>query len=245
MGSINLHSPDRLNRIALVAVELIDPVTLLLVSQGIKVKAEGLIGSPIVNFSGRFAWFAEEDHWPTRFLIDPGWQPYETEVVSAPLPPANPGEPKPDENRLMRILLRPTSAYPFTDGVTVVRGQLRTTAAADAEAISGAEVWIRWLNHPSNSGEVWVDTQPKAVTNKNGEFVALLRLPNGARPYERDGNRVISTKLKVRIAVAHNSLVCEMADPQTEWKIYELPEGSPYDWPIALAWSVLTPVNNF
>jgi hypothetical protein len=236
---------DKLNRVALVAIELIDPVTLLLVSEGIEIKAEGLTAKPIINLSGRFVWFVEGDHWPIQFSINPGHLPYESDVVLAPAKPPKPGEPKPDEIRLLRITLRPTSVYPFSDGITVVRGQLRRTEDREPEAISGAEVWIRWLNFPiGGNSEEWVNASTKARTNKFGEFLALLRLPNNARPYEKEGSRMKNTKLKIRIAVSLDALVCEMADPQTTWKIYELPEGRPYDLPTVLAWSALTPVND-
>ena len=44
MAALNLASPDELNRVALVAVELFDPVSLSLVYQGISAATEGLAG---------------------------------------------------------------------------------------------------------------------------------------------------------------------------------------------------------
>ena len=76
MAANALTSPDRLSRSALVAVELIDPVTLALVRHGLVVIAEGLLKTPIVNWSGRFVWQAEGDNWPTKFRIYPGREPY-------------------------------------------------------------------------------------------------------------------------------------------------------------------------
>ena len=239
MTALTLLSPDRLNRVVLLAVELVDPVTLTLITQGIKVSAEGLTCAPIISLSSRFAWLAEGDHWPTRFLIDPGRQPYEREVVMAPTRP-----PMPGETRVTRITLRPTVAYPFTEGVTVVRGQLYETADRESTTVADAEVWIRWLNFPTDGArEQWIDAPIRARTNQSGEFVALLRLPTSATPYEKDGSRVKNSNLKARIAVARDGLVCEMADRLTIWKIYELPEGRLYDLPEALAYSALTPVN--
>lgn len=238
-------SPDRLNRVAVIAVELLDPVTLSLVSKDIKVEAEGLTGTPVINLSGRFVWFSEGERWPTRFFINPGHLPFEKDIASAPEKPLTPGEPKPSEDRLVRITLRPTTAYPFTEGVIAVRGQLRWTKNKDSLPVTDADVWIRWLNFPiTGNSEEWVNAPLRARTNQFGEFVALLRLPADATPFEKDGNRVKNANLKIRIAVAHGSLICELADPITKWKIYELPEGLPYDLPEALAMSELIPVNN-
>jgi hypothetical protein len=245
MAVLTLISPDRLSRVALLAVELVDPVTLARVSQGITVIAEGLANLPIISLSSRFAWFAEGDQWPTRFSIDPGRLPYEREEIVAPARPPKPDDPKPEETRVFRIILRPTVAYPFTEGVTVVRGQLQETADKKSAMVKDAEIWIRWLSFSTDgTKEQWLDAPIRARTNQSGEFAALLRLPTNATPYEKDGNRVKNSNLKARIAVARDGLVCEMADQLTIWKIYELPEGRLYDLPEALAYSALTPVNN-
>ena len=240
MTALALVSPDKLNRRALVAVELIDPVTLSTVTKGISVTAEGLTGAPVMTWSGRFAWFAEGDVWPSRFVIDPGSQPYEWEVIGAPARPPYPDQPKRGEIRLARITLRPTAAYPFIEGITVVRGRLRETEARDdAAPIEGAEIWIRWLNAPPpGRTTLWVDAPIRARTNRAGEFAAILRLPVPASPEKEEG----TGRLKTRIAVSWNGQIREWADSATKWKIYGLPEGHLFDLPEALAWSAFTQV---
>lgn len=239
MTTLTLISLDHLNRQALVAVELIDPVTLLTVTRGISITAEGLTGLPVMTWSGRFAWYTEGEDWPARFFIEPGAQPYDRQIVDAPARPPQPSQPKPGEVRLARVTLRPTAAYPFTDGITVARGMLREGSAPDAAPVEGAEVWIRWLKAPTSGRTAqWVDASARARTNSAGEFAAILRLPVPAWP-----EREMSTgPLMARIAVSRNGQACEQANEVTEWKIYRLPEGHLYNLPEALAWSALSPV---
>jgi len=231
MAALNLASPDKLNRVALVAVELFDPVSLSLVWQGASVTAKGLAGRPIIGLSGRFAWLAErpgrpeDDRWPSAFVFDPGHLPYESEIRPAPARPADLRNPGPGESRIVRITLRPTAAYPFTDGVTVVRGCLRETDDRTSAVIAGAEVWLRWSSEPAG---VPKDAAVKAKTNAAGDFAAFLRLPTDARP-KKDKD-----KLEVRVMVSRGG--------QNREKAYSLPEGRLYDLPEALAWSALTTV---
>ncbi len=239
MTAMTLISPDLYQRQALVAIELMDPVTLTTVSKGMMVKAVGLNGSPIKTWSGRFAWYAEGDAWPTKFLIDPGGQPYELEMVDAPTRPPQPNVPKLGEVRIVRVMLRPTTAYPFGEGVTVVRGKLCETEALDSNPVEGAEIWIRWLNAPPPGVTTeWVDAPIKARTNKVGEFVAILRLPVSASPEKEVGE----DRLKTRIAISRNDQVREQFESVANWKIYMLPEGRLFDLTDMLAWNKLIPV---
>lgn len=225
MSSIALVSPENIIRTALVAVELLDPVTLSLIHSGVRVTAQGLTGSPIISWSGRFVWLAEDDAWPVTFTVEPGGEPYESEIQPAPTRPPN-LLVAPAESRLARITLRPTATYPFTDGVTSVRGQLRETEDPASAGISGADVWIRWAND-APAGPPWVDALVRAQTNQAGEFAAFLRLPPKARPTVENGNLV------VRIAVSRAGQVREKEE--------QLPDGRSYDLPDALAWNKLTP----
>jgi hypothetical protein len=52
------------SREAMLAVELLDAVTLERVTQGVEVTATGLTGKPIVNYGGLFVWLKEDT---TRF----------------------------------------------------------------------------------------------------------------------------------------------------------------------------------
>jgi hypothetical protein len=220
-------SPDRLNRVILVAVELVDPVTLSRAVPGVSVSAQGLAGRPIVNLSGRFVWLAEGEAWPTTFTIDPGNQPYEREnAYPAPPRPADLLNASSGE-RLARITLRPTAAYPFSDGVTAVRGSLRETPGPKSAAVADAEVWIRWADD-APTGPVWLDAPVRTRTNRAGDFAAFLRLPSKARPAVENG------KLRLRIAVSRAG--------QIRQKAARVPDGRVYDLPDTLAWSALRAV---
>jgi len=219
-----LMSPDRFTRSALVAVELLDPVTLAVVYNGIQIQASGLSGGPVINRSGRFVWLAEGNAWPASFAVDVGDLPYENETQPAPPRPLN-LQTAPEDARLARIVLRPSPAYPFEFGVTSVRGRLRETADPAAAPIVGAEVWIRWAND-APAGPPFVDAPVRALTNAVGDFAAFLKLPAGARPTLENGNLV------VRLAVSRAGVTRERED--------RLPDGRSHDLPGALAWSELT-----
>lgn len=225
MAAIVSDSLESFRRTVLVAVELVDPVTLTLVHRGISVTAQGLAGKPIISWSGRFVWLSEDSAWPTTFTVNPSGESYESEVQPAPPRPANLITLSVDA-RLTRITLRPTATYPFADGVTSVRGMLRETADPTSAGISGALVWIRWAND-APGGPPWVDAAVRAKTNQAGEFAAFLRLPAKARP------TVENEKLVVRIAVSRAGEVREKEE--------RLPDGRSYDLPDALVWSHLTP----
>src|ERR1043165_4088706 len=74
-------------REAMLAVELLDAVTLARVQQGVEVTAKGLTGKPIVNHGGLFVWLKED---PTNFeklLVEPGSRPLARGEI--PAPPGN------------------------------------------------------------------------------------------------------------------------------------------------------------
>lgn len=222
MAENGLMSPDRFTRTALVAVELVDPVTLTVVYTGVQVSALGLSGGPVLSWSGRFVWLAEGDAWPASFAVDPGGLPYESETRPSPPRPAD-LQAAPAAERLARIVLRPSPAYPFEAGVTSVRGRLRETADPDAAPVAGAEVWIRWAND-APAGPPLVDAPVRALTNAAGEFAAFLRLPAGARPKVENGSLV------VRLAVSRGGVTRETTEER-------LPDGRGRDLSGALAWS--------
>ena len=59
-------------REAMLAVELLDPVTLERVSHGVKVTAVGLTSTPIVNFGGLFVWLKQPTTNFQKLIIEPG-----------------------------------------------------------------------------------------------------------------------------------------------------------------------------
>jgi len=182
-----IAAPDVLDRRVLFAVELLDPITQAPVWRGITVTAAGMQRKPIVNRSGRLVWLVEKDAWPGEIVVDPGATPYARHTQPGPARPADILKAKPDE-RLARIVLRPTAAYPFDTGATVVRGTLKERDDDETSpAVPSAIVQLAWHDtlagtwHPAPPlpGEVWPET------GSNGEFAALLQL-HAPAPHDPD-----------------------------------------------------------
>jgi hypothetical protein len=162
-------SPDKPNRKVLVALELFDPLSQTLVSDGVIVTATGL-GLPIVSYSGRFVWLGKADAWPKEISVQPVGLPFENAVVQ-PKPPSLPNA-TPDQ-RLVRIVLRPTAAADFSD-VTAIRGGLFESLTAGAAPVAGATAQLAWFDMSTNA---WVPSpEQSGTTSAKGEFAAFLRL---------------------------------------------------------------------
>lgn len=193
-----LYLPDAelaYERRVLFAVELLDPVSLALVTRKVTVAAPPLVRRPLLGFSGRFVWLHEGDAWPDRLVVDPGELPYEREERASPPPPADPERPL-DAELLARVVLRPTRAYPFPDGVTVVRGRIDEAGVTPPQRVTDAEVWLQWFD--SDSGDWSVDAQSTFVrTRDKGEFAAFLRLAPSAKP-QLDGAGQMKVRLRAR-----------------------------------------------
>jgi len=178
-----LYLPDAENpyqRDVLFAVELLDPVSLTLVSRNVTVAAPPLARRPRLSFGGRFVWLREGNAWPDKVIVDPGELPYEREEQGRPPLPADPEHPL-EVELLARVVLRPTRAYPFPDGVTVVRGRFDESAAAPPQRITDAEVWLQWFD--SDTGDWSGDAASTFTrTGDSGEFAAFLRLAPSAKP---------------------------------------------------------------
>jgi hypothetical protein len=169
-----LFADGPLTRKVLVAVELFDPVAQSLVSHGVAIKARGIDGDPIVSWSGRFVWLQQADAWPTSIAIDPVRLPFAAQEVQTPRPPNFPAATAAE--RLVRIVLQPTPAYPF-DGVTSVRGRLAERPDAGSPPMSDVRVQLAWFD--LNAG-AWVPAAPGVAsdpsTTRAGDFAAFLRL---------------------------------------------------------------------
>lgn len=170
-------------RSVLLAVELLDAVTLAPVWRGVRVSAPPLSAAPIVNASGRFVWLLAGAQRPARVVVDPGALPYEREQIDAPALP----DPLPAQApRLARVWLRPRRGYSFPDGVTVLRGRLEHSAGAPQRPLANAEVWIEWLD--AGDGK-WHDQRARMHTRSrdDGEFAAFLRMAPGRLPVDKNG----------------------------------------------------------
>ena len=112
----DIYEPPELayHRRVLFAIEVLDAVTLERVTQGLKVKALGLKGLPIVNAGGLFVWLSEDLNALQNVTIEPGVLPFESvEIPAAQL-----------KIPLSIVELSPRSAYPFPPGLTAIRGAL-------------------------------------------------------------------------------------------------------------------------
>jgi hypothetical protein len=104
----------------------------------------------------------------------------------------------------VRIVLRPTPAYSFDTGATVVRGALKERVdVANAPPVGGAVVQLAWFDEFSNAwqpdppqpGELWPQTDTR------GQFAALLQL-QAPPPADPD---IIRGLLKARVQVTRGA----------------------------------------
>jgi hypothetical protein len=182
MSSNDLLQPvPAIERHVRFAVELVDPVTLELVHAGITVRAKGIDAQPIMSLSGRFVWLGQEATLPDEIRVDPGSLPYEPEAILNPKPVDAGANARAQDKKLIRLTLRPTTNYPFEDGITSVRARL--LEGGPPKPVSNAEVWLQWLDAEPRD-HVWTDSLCKSRTQKSGDFVAVLRLPREAKPYK-------------------------------------------------------------
>jgi hypothetical protein len=183
---------DTIEHTAVFAVELIDPVTLQVVSRGgITVSAvfprAGLWNAALSRGS-RFVWVVDSDPAvavaaavPTSVTVTPPLgSPYATFTYTAADIAAGTSTVA-DEWGLCRLYLRTLPTYPFPGAVTQVRGVLR--AAADvagqpAQVLAGAQVWLQWQD---------ASTRPptpraglRCLSGWRGDFAASLLLPSKA-----------------------------------------------------------------
>jgi hypothetical protein len=257
-----LAAADPLDRHVLFAVELVDPVTHALVCEGVKVEAAGLAGRPIVSRSGRFVWLEEGSAWPDRVSVDTGRLPYERHVALAPPRPPDPAAAGAEARRL-RVLLRPSVAYPVEDGITAIRGRLFEDASRDAAPLPGARVQLAWRDEAGDwfpappaaegGGEAGADapSPSEQETNAAGEFLVFLHLrPRvGTEPDLADG-RYLAVRLQVtrgrsipdvRVTPDGFPFLPSGDDPQGT-RVGRVREGRVLARDVRLAWSDLVPV---
>jgi len=172
-------------RQSLFALEVLDAVTLERVSAGITVRAAGLSHGPSVSWSGLFVWMIEGAAQPQGIEIDPGKRPLEGATLAAAditLP-------------FTSVQLAPRREYPFTRGVTGLRGMLvESQAAAPGRPVpvAGARIGLRWLDEDTTT---WHDAPAPTRSDASGGFAALLRIVPADVPHV-DGAGAFTVQLR-------------------------------------------------
>jgi hypothetical protein len=154
------------SREAMLAVELLDAVTLERVTQGVEVTARGLTGKPILNYGGLFVWLKQDTTSFEKLLVEPGPQPF----ARVEIPAAQVNRP------LHTVELMPLASYPFSPGITAIRGSLIESVPAPGVppvAIPGATIRLEWLHE---DGVTWKPSPATVVTDRAGDFTLILRL---------------------------------------------------------------------
>jgi hypothetical protein len=236
--------PDVLERRVLFAVELIDPITQYLVSQNVTVTPADIAQKPIINRSGRFVWLFEGTAWPGDITVEPDGIPFERHTQPAPPRPADLNTATPNE-RLVRVVLRPTAAYPFDTGATVVRGRLvENTTVPNLVPVAGALVQLAWFDlwtnvwspAPPQPGEVWPQT------SERGEFAALLQL-HAPPPADPDLDRgLLRARVQVTRGAATRATPLNFPFLPGAADAGRVPEGKVLPSDVTLGWSQLTPI---
>jgi hypothetical protein len=175
-------------RRALFALEVLDAVTLERVTRGLKVVAEGLRGTPVVNASGIFVWLEEDTAALRRVTVDPGILPFEGAELA-------PDEVRP--RQLNTVVLSPRVSYPFSGGITGLRGTLieeRLPSPQRPVPVPNAAVQLRWLDE---DGTTWRDAPTVSHTDEHGDFAAIVRLAPTQVP-RVDAEGAMTVRLRAR-----------------------------------------------
>jgi hypothetical protein len=182
-------------REAMLAVELLDAVTLARVQQGVEVTAKGLTGKPIVNHGGLFVWLKEDTTNFEKLLVEPGSRPFERVEI----PAAQVNRP------LHTVELKPLASYPFSPGITVIRGSLIESVPPPGGApvaITGAPLRLEWLDE---DGVTWKPSPAAAVTDRAGDFTLILRLAPVEVP-TLDAHGMMTIRLFAKRAAGGNEM---------------------------------------
>jgi hypothetical protein len=155
-------------RESMLAVELLDAVTLQRISRGVEVRAEGLAGSSIVNHGGLHVWLKQDITQFTRLVVETRALPFERVEI----PAAQVNRP------LHRVELRPLPNYPFSPGITALRGSLYETRVPLGQVPQpvSATVRLEWLDDDNATWRAWHSSVP---TNAAGDFTAFQRFARG------------------------------------------------------------------
>jgi hypothetical protein len=155
---------DGWTRKGVLAVEVLDAVTLQRISSGITVTAKGLRSAAIVNHGGLFTWRGTDLAGFAGVVVDPGLRPF-TGVDLAAADVVLP---------LHTVALQPRANYAFAPGTTAIRGTLLETVPPQGVAptpIINASIRLEWLD---DGGTTWHAPPQRFITDADGEFVAFI-----------------------------------------------------------------------
>ena len=196
------------------AIELLDPVTLERVFDGVRVSADGLRRStPYINTSGMFVWLNEDVTRLQKIAIDPRALPYDTlELLPAQL------NLSASSSRVTTIELPPRTDYPFSAGTTAARGTLLEDRSTPPVPVQDAGIHLRWLD---DDGVTWRDASTVSRTNARGDFAAVLRLAPADTP-RIDAHGALTIRVHARRANGRERTSADLqiaqgrvADPST------------------------------
>lgn len=168
----NLDEPSVRRTHLRLAVKPIDAYTDDRPVDDVRVRLRGLDAVPVENPSG-YSLFLETDSNRTlpdselmiRVEGSAHYQPTEVPVTPSSLPQSNP---------VKKVVVAPSTTYPFPSDTTLIRGRLRDETN---ESIVGAEISIRSVGSPT-------------TTNQHGEFVCFFTgLTDSDVVVEADGTR--------------------------------------------------------
>jgi hypothetical protein len=225
-----LHEQAYTRRARLI-LEVRDPVTFEPVWDGIEIKVKGLEAEPIVSSGGRFVWFEEKGATPLELTIDPGTLPYAlprtVPVPPLPAPPPPPGTPTTWND--LTVELAPSTAYPFSVGVTVLRGTIVLSLADDPPVFPDRDVRLQWIDD-NQPGIVWMNAPTVSRTSAKGDFAAMVRLaPNQIARADAQH------RMRVRVAASIHNGVTQFS-PELQ-----IPFGHVTDAQQRFAWDALLP----
>jgi hypothetical protein len=213
------------SRRGLFALELLDPVTLARVTEGVKVVGTGLAAPvPTVNSSGLFVWLGTNASKLIKISVDPQQQPFDRiELLPGDLNLTFPPAP------ITTVELSPRLDYPLPAGTTAARGTLLETRLPSTPC-AGARVWLRWLDEDGTS---WFDAPTVSHTNARGDMVVVLRMAPTDAPLVDAGGA-----MTVRVVAQRDGVSRHSGD-------LKLPQGRVADpttlSALVLAWDELQP----
>jgi hypothetical protein len=169
------------SRKVLSGVEVVDAVTLAPVSQGLRIRADGLRNRPTANHSGFHYWLPEGTAQVQGISVVSLDGIYGDADVAPPAAPA----------KSVRVELAPTPGYTFPPGATALRGTIRLSQLGPAQPVAGATTRLQW-----SDGTDWFDAPTAVITDYRGEFAVPLRLAPKDEPQLTGGAMAVRLRVK-------------------------------------------------